>query len=207
MKKQHFSIWLIDGLARIIFWFFAGVSAIYSVFLVIHLLGFTPDELNLSVELPTSFRVLEEGTFRDGDSISPITITEANGKVTFENAPKLISVVLPLCALPLVASLLYTLWLFKGFTKNVKLGRVFDPKNINHLKRIAYVITATWLYLQIGVVIYNLFIVSRFSFENLQFSYSHGSFGGLLIFALFIWVLSHIFQKGAEIEEENLLTV
>jgi hypothetical protein len=29
----------------------------------------------------------------------------------------------------------------------------------------------------------------------------------MLLFALFIWVLSHIFEKGAEIEEENRLTV
>lgn len=209
MKKheKHFSIWLIDGLARFVFWFIASVSAIFVVFLVVLLLGLTPDELNLSVELPTNFKVLEVGTFTYGDEVSSITISDATGKITFDQAPRFIMVMLALYVLPLLVALLYMLFLFKGFTKNVKLGNVFEPDNIKRLKRLAYIIVGVWLYQMITVTIYNLFIVQKFVFSGVKFYYKTGSVGGLLIIALFVWVLAHIFQKGVEIEEENRLTV
>jgi len=206
-QKTHTSIWLIDNLSRFVFWFFAAVSAIFLVFLIIHLLGFGPKELDLSVEFPTNFKVYEKGTFTLGENVSAITISEASGTINFENAPRLVSVVIPLFVVPLLAALLYILWLFKGFTKNVRLGNAFDPVNIKHLKRMAYIIAGVWLYLQLTVTFYNLFIVQRFDFEGLQFTFKNGSFGSLLFIALFVWVLTHIFQKGAEMEEENRLTV
>lgn len=209
MKKheKHFSIWLIDGLAQFFFWFFASVSTIFFVFLIVHLMGLTPDELDLSVELPTNFEVLEVGTFTYGDSVSNITISDATGKITFDNAPRFVMVVFPLYVLPLLAALLYILFLFKGFTKNVKLGKVFDPDNINRLKRLAYIIVGIWFYQALAVTIYNLFLVQQFVFTGVKFYYKNGSSVYFLLIALFIWVLAHIFQKGVEIDEENRLTV
>jgi hypothetical protein len=206
-KQQHFSIRLIDGITKVFFWFFAVVSTIFLVFIVLHLMGLTPEKLKLSVELPTSFSVMEEGSFATGDHVSTISISEATGKITFNRAPRLVSVGFSFYVLPLLAALLYILWLFKGFTSNVRLGNVFDPTNIKHLKRLAYVIAGTWFYLQLTVVVYNIFIVQRFVFSGVQFSYGSGSYVGLLFVALFVWVLTHIFQKGAEMEEENRLTV
>lgn len=206
-QQKHFSILLIDGLTKVFFWFFAGISAVFVLLLIFHLLGFSPDGVNLNVELPTSFKVLEEGTFKLGENVSSITITEASGKVNFDKAPRILSVSLALLVLPLIAALLYILWLFKDFTKNVKLGKVFDSVNISHLKRIAYIQVGSWFYLQVLVTVYNLFIVQRFEFNVVQFSYTNGKFSEILILALFIWVLSHIFEKGAEMEEENRLTV
>lgn len=209
MKKQnsHFSIRLIDGLSRFFFWFLASVSAIFLIFVVINILGLTPDSVNVGIDLPTNFQVAETGTFTLGNHTSTVTIKEATGTIMFKNAPRVLSVILSLGVLPVLGALLYMLWLFKGFTRNVKLGNAFDPVNIKHFKRIAYVIAGTWLYMQIAVTIYNLYAIPRLAFEGLEFSYSHGSFGGLLIFSLFIWVLSHIIEKGAQIEEENQLTV
>lgn len=209
MKKlnSQFSIRLIDGLSRFFFWFLASVSAIFFTFAVINILGLTPDSVNVELDLPTKFRVAEEGSFTFGNHTSVLTIKEATGTIIFENAPRVFSIILSLGVLPLLGALLYILWLFKGFTRNVKLGNAFNPINIKYFKRIAYIIAGIWVYMQSMVFIYNLYAVPKFSFVGLEFSYAHGSFGGILLFSLFIWVLSHILEKGAQIEEENRLTV
>jgi hypothetical protein len=209
MKKQnsHFSIRLIDGLSRFFFWFLASVSAIFFIFVVINILGLTPDSVDVGIDLPTNFQVAEEGTFTLGDHTSTVRIKEATGTIMFENAPRVFSIILSLGVLPLLGAFLYMLWLFKGFTKNVKLGNAFDPINIKHFKLIAYIIAGTWVYMQMAVSIYNHYVIPKLAFDGLDFTYTHGSFGGLLIFSLFIWVLSHILEKGAQIEEENQLTV
>lgn len=206
-QKSNFSIKLIDGLSHLFFWFFAVVASLLVIIIVINSLGLASTNVNIGIDLPTSFKVLEKGSFNNGDTPLAITITEASGTIMFENAPRQFTTILLLLIVPVLAAFLYMLWLFKGFTKNVKLGNTFKAENIRHLKRIAYVIAGTWLYLQTVNAVYNFYIVPKFSFNNLQFEYSHGSLGGMLLFALFMWVLSHIFEKGAEIEEENRLTV
>ena len=209
MKKQrtYFSINLIDGIARFIFWFFAVVSAVFLLFVLVNLLGFTPQGLDVGVELPTNFRVNEVGTFTFSDTQTAIEIKEASGVIIFKSMPRFLSVAISIGVLPLLFALLFILWLFKGFTRNVKLGNVFDLSNIKHFKRIAYIITATWVYLQVVSTVYNQVLVPNFTFSNVQFSYAHGSNGGMLLFALFVWVLSHIFETGAQINSENELTI
>jgi hypothetical protein len=209
MKKQssHFSLKLIDGLARFFFWFLASVSAIFFIFVVINILGLTPDSVNVGLDLPAKFRVAEEGSFTFGNHTSVVTVKEATGTIMFEDSPRVFSIILSLSILPVLGALLYMLWLFKGFTKNVKLGNAFDPINIKHFKQIAYIIAGTWVYLQMAITIYNYYVIPNIAFEGLEFSYTHGSNGGLLLFSLFVWVLSHILEKGAEIEEDNRFTV
>lgn len=206
-QKSNFSITLIDGLSRLFFWFFAVVVSLLVLTIIINSLGLASTDINIGIDLPTSFKVLEPGSFNNGDTPLAITITEASGTVMFANAPRQFATILLLIIVPVLAAFLYMLWLFKGFTKNVKLGNTFKAENIRHLKQIAYIVAAIWLYTQTVIAVYNLYIVPNFSFNNLQFEYSHGSYGGMLLFALFMWVLSHIFEKGAEIEEENSLTV
>lgn len=209
MKKlnSQFSIRLIDGLSRFFFWFLASVSALFFILAVINILGLTPDSVNVELDLPTKFRVAEEGSFTFGNHTSAVTIKEATGTILFLNAPRVFSIILSLGVLPLLGALLYMLWLFKGFTKNVKLGNTFDPINIKHFKQIAYIIAGTWVYMQMAITLYNHYVIPNIAFEGLEFSYAHGTLGGLLLFSLFIWVLSHILEKGARIEEENNLTI
>ncbi len=209
MKTQNspFSLRLIDGLSRFFFWFLASVCALFLIFAIINALGLTPDSPNVGIDLPVKFNVMEEGSFAFSNTVSSISIKEASGTILFQNAPRPFSIVLSLCILPVLGALLYILWLFKGFTKKVKLGNAFDPVNIKHFKRIAYVIAGIWVYMQAMVSTFNIYTLPKLSFDGLEFSYTHGSYGSLLLFSLFIWVLSHILEKGAEIEEENKLTV
>jgi hypothetical protein len=206
-QKSNFSIKLIDGLSRLFFWFFAAGASLFVIVIVFNSLGLASTNVNVGIDIPTSFKVLERGSFNNGDTPIAITITEASGRIMFENAPRQFTAILLLFVVPVIAAFLYMLWLFKGFIKNVKLGNTFKAENIRHLKCIAYVIAGMWLYMQTVYAVYNFYIVPRFSFNTLQFEYSHKLFGGTLFFALFMWVLSHIFEKGAEIEEENRLTV
>jgi len=206
-QKMSFSIRLIDGLTRFAFWFVGVITSLLVIFFIVNLLGITPSTLNVGFEVPTNFKVLEEGTYANNNTLLSIKITKASGSVIFEDAPRRFAIAVLLVVLPITLALMFMLWLFKGFTKNVRLGNTFEQANIRHLKTISYVIAGMWLYLQALIAVYNLYMVPKFSFSGVQFEYSHGSFGGMLLFALFVWVLSHIFEKGAEIEEEHRLTV
>lgn len=206
-NKTHFSIKLISGLSQVFFWFFAAVSSIFIVFILLNALSITPERVNIGFKFPTSFRVIEQGTLNSGETIYNVKVTKATGDIMILNAPRRYATTLSLTILPVLAAFLYMLWLFKCFTKNVRQGNTFKPVNIRHLKIIAYLIAGTWLYFQTIASIFSYFMVSNLSFNSLRFEPTYGFSGGMLLFALFIWVLSHIFQKGAEIEEENLLTV
>jgi hypothetical protein len=206
-KKPSFSIRLIDSLSHFIFWFFAVVSAIFVLFTLVNIMGLVPSSVDVGVELPTNFTVYEQGTFTYSNTQTAVEIKEASGVITFKSMPRFLSVGISVGVLPLMLALLYILWLFKGFTRSVKLGEIFDISNIKRFKLIAYSVTAVWVYLQLVSTIYNLVVVPKFNFDGVEFGYSNGSFGEMLLFALFLWVLSHIFEKGAEIETDNQLTI
>lgn len=166
-----------------------------------------PENVQIGIEYPNSFSVVEEGMYTYGSNSYSIRVTDASGVVKIDNPPPLIRIMLPLVILPLLSALLYMLWVFKSFTQNVKTGSVFHMINIRYLKRISYLLVGIWLYLQLLVTLYNTLIISKFNFESITFSHSYGGYGSILLFALFLWVLSHIFEKGAEIETDNQLTI
>jgi len=210
MEKQnsHFSIRLIYNLSRILFWVFAVLSSIIILFaLILNLFSYPTENYTVSVEIPTSFMVHGKGMLNVSETNTAITISEASGSIAFENPPRILSIVIFLALIPLVLLILYSLWIFKSFTYNVKIGEVFEISNIKHLKKIAYVLFGIWLYLKVAIILFNSFLVPKIDFDGLEFSFTSGSLFKLLALSLFVWVLSHIFQKGVEIAEENKLTV
>jgi len=206
--KSQFSIWLIYNLSRVIFWTFAVLSLIVILTaLVLNLFVIPAEGYTLSVELPTNFEVQGKGLLNLSDATTAIKIYGASGTIAFENPPRIISIAFFLGLIPLILAIMYSVWTFKSFTFNVKMGKVFEIANIKYLKRIAYALFGIWVYLKMSIILFNSFVVPKIVFDGLEFSFTSGSLFKLLALSLFIWVLSHIFQKGVEIAEENKLTV
>ncbi len=207
-RKAHFSIRLIYNLSRVLFWIFAVMSTIIVVTaLILHLFVIPAEGYTLSAEIPTSFNVQGKGLLTFSDSSTDISIYRASGTIVFHNPPRSISLAIFLGLIPLILVIAYSLWILKTFTYNVKMGDVFEIANIRHLKRIAYILFGIWVYLKVVIVLFNSFVVPKIVFDGLEFVFTSGSMLKLLALSLFIWVLSHIFQKGVEIAEENKLTV
>jgi hypothetical protein len=206
-KYKHFSIWLIFNLTQIAFWGLMVIVIIVVGISILQSLGLAFENLSLGIQLPNKFDVLEKGTLTLSSTTIDIRVTNASGNIQFENIPRAISIFLTLCITPILFGLLLSVWLFKSFLANVMEGQIFNPENIKTLKKVSYIILASWVYMKVVVMLFNIFITHQFIFKTLQFEYTSGSFGILLWLSLFIWVLSHIFEKGAEIDEENRLTI
>lgn len=149
----------------------------------------------------------EKGVYNDDNIISDFSILKTSGVVEIENPPTVLRIFLPLITIPILGAVLYMLWLFKKFTSNVKLGNTFHKTNIRNLKHIAYLVVGYWVYEQVITILLNCFVVKNLSLNGITFE--NLPVGGLatLVFALIIWVLSHIFEKGAAIETDNQLTI
>ena len=101
----------------------------------------------------------------------------------------------------------YLVWVFKKFITNVKNGSTFNIENIKILKKLAYGLVTLWVFTIIYMKIFYYYIGTRVEFENIRISSDTNNYGGLLIVALMIWVLAHIFIKGLELQEEKDLTI
>jgi hypothetical protein len=51
------------------------------------------------------------------------------------------------------------------------------------------------------------YVAKNLTFEHLEITSSYESFDFILVAALMIWVLSHIFMNGVRLKEEQTLTV
>ena len=109
--------------------------------------------------------------------------------------------------LGVVIVFLYIFILFKNFISNVYRGIIFERYNIRMLKKMAYGLAGLWLFANIYSQLFYYLVAKKIEFEHLEISGEISSFGGILLAALFLWVLSHIFMTGVKLREEQELTV
>lgn len=207
MKKQgsHLSMWIIFNLVRISFWANAAIVAVFTISTILLAFGLSQN-FHPEHYLPCKFDVVEKGSLTISNSKTLVTITDAIGRLEFDKLPANISLYISISLIPMFGALLLGLWLFKKFITNVKLGLLFKGDNIQYLKKFAYVLLAVWVYSKIVMIVLNLFILKAFTFDSVKIQFTVGSQFALYL-SLFIWILSDIFQKGVEIEEENNLTI
>ena len=84
---------------------------------------------------------------------------------------------------------------------------IFTEDNIQHLKNVAYAILGLWIFIIVYMRIMYQSVAKHVEFEHVEILNDFPNFVGLLMVALFIWVLSHIFMTGVKLQEEQNLTV
>ncbi|MEQ9064053.1 MAG: DUF2975 domain-containing protein [Vicingaceae bacterium] len=164
------------------------------------------DNKVFTMELPVEVGG-DKGTYTSNEKVHSVILTEAVGKVGIENAPKSM---LYLGLTALLAFMLIGLrfsWIFRKFMINVRLGEIFILQNMKHLRQMSYLIVLYWLLrLTYHKIIFHLY-VGRIAFEHVKFNNDFDYQFTMLIPALFLFVLSHIFVKGITMDEELKLTV
>ena len=75
------------------------------------------------------------------------------------------------------------------------------------LKRIAWALVAVWFFSLFYSIFQYFYIIQNYSFKTIEATGDMQTYPILLLVALFIWVLSHIFQKGVELEHDKELTI
>lgn len=199
---------------RVIYWLTQAVFGLtlLSGFAVIlfNILVYTPffgNNLQLHVQMPVTFDVLERGNLYLSQRTIEVELVEASSKIHFFNTPLFLARIFGSAVLLAFGFIFYLVFEFRKFIANVNNDKIFASSNIELLRNIAYGLLGLWFYgIIYSRVIYH-FIGKYVVFEHVSVTGDHRNFAGLLMLALFMWVLSHVFLVGSRLREEQDLTI
>jgi hypothetical protein len=206
-KKTPLSFHVIYWIMNIITALFAIVSIGVIVFYVMLWTDFFGNDLQLHVNLPGQVNIVSPGTMDYGGSTVNIELVEAVTRIHFINTPpslarKFILILIGVCAFGL-----FLLWTFRQFIVNVRKGLIFTISNIILLQRISYTLVGFWVFMIVYMRTTYYLISARVEVENTEIVSEFDNYPWILLMALFLWVLSHIFIRGLKLKEEQDLTV
>lgn len=206
-KKIPLSFHVIYWIMNIVTALFAIVSIGLIVFYMMLWTDFFGDDLQLHVNLPGQVNIVSPGTMEyDGATVN-IELVEAVTRIHFINTPpslarKFILILLGVCAFGG-----FLLWTFRQFIVNVRKGLIFTISNIILLQRISYTLVGFWIFLIVYMRTTYYLISARVEVDNVEIVSEFDNYPWILLMALFLWVLSHIFLRGLKLKEEQDLTV
>ncbi len=200
------SVKIIYWMTQIVFWMFTA-TGFFAIFFGLGLLFNLLHDMKLNIGLPIEIDLVETGKFSFGEAISNVQLKEINGKIQFESAPEIIQRIYGVFIIIIMSITYYLMLTFRKFITQVYKGSYFDRKNIMLLKRISYGLFGMWILTVFYGYFQYFFLVKNLEFQTIVFTGKVETYPAVLLFALLVWVLSHIFQKGVELENENQLTI
>lgn len=165
------------------------------------------ENIGISIPLPVEIDFLQTGKINIGDKISDFKFSDSKTELSIKNAPSTFTRSAAFLALIVIMFSAYLLSIFRNFILNVKRGKTFSMYNILLLKKLAYGLSFFWLFAQLYTIIIDYFIVSHLEYEQIDIKYQLINYPEILILALFIWVIAHVFSTGLKLQEEQDLTV
>ncbi|NPD46809.1 MULTISPECIES: DUF2975 domain-containing protein [unclassified Lentimicrobium] len=206
MKAKPTSVKIIYWMTNILFWIYAAAS-LFAIFFAGGIILGLLNKTQLHVGMPIAMDLNEMGLMHyNGESVN-VELVEMYGKLHFVDATSKVTRVFGYFMLVALSLGLYIFMTFKTFITNVYHGDYFDRGNILLLKRISYALIAMWLFAIFYAAFQKFYMLKHITFETVSVSGDYQTFNGVLVVALILWVLSHIFQKGVELERENELTI
>ena len=208
MQTQHVptSIKIIYYITHIVFWLFVMAAILALGFSTAFSFGLF-EKPQLHVGIPFAMNVLETGSLKLYDVQMPVEMKDLYGKVHFIDTPLLIGRVYSIFLLVILIFAGYIMWIIRKFITNVYHGIYFHTANIRLLKNIAYSFAGIWVFIVAYAIFQYFFLVKHFKFETVEFTNNIDTSPQILLAALFIWVLSHIFMQGCKLQEENNYTI
>ena len=191
----------------IIFQYLLGLIIVGSIAFNVLIFMDKANDLQLHTQFPVKVDFMEVGNLNIDNKDVKIQLVEATSKIHFIDTPKVIANKVAFSMLLVSLAFFYLLRIFKKFITNVKDGLTFNIENIQVLKKLAYGLVVFWLFTVIYMNIFYYYIGTRVEFQNIRISSDTDNYPSILIVALMIWVLAHIFIKGLELQEEKDLTI
>ena len=157
--------------------------------------------------LPVEVNYTETGLLTIGNINQEVEFVDAIGKLhLIDTSPELAKWFAGVL-MGMVVVFLYIFIMFRRFIGNVYRGLVFERFNIRMLQNIAYGLAALWIFSAVYSSLFYFYVAKNLTFEHLEVSGSFESYDFILIAALMLWVLSHIFMHGVRLQEDQKLTV
>lgn len=208
--KSPLSVRLLYWFATIGFYLMISIQILVIVLFVGRAAGVVPiNDLQLRVQLPMKFDVEEQGAVHYGGNVHLVYLEEASSKIYFVDTPDFVSnfgIVSMLVAITLFVVMLHK---FRAILGNVRVKQVFVHANIKHLKTLAYLLVAFWLF-TVGYMYFAFYwIHDKVGFETVQMTNNLGlnGYSWMLFTELVIWILAQIFGYGVQLKEESDLTI
>lgn len=205
-NKNPLSIKVIYWVTNIIFWLFTVVSVLavaVAIALMFNLFGNT----QLHTGIPVAVDILEQGKLEINNTITNVKFVEMYGKLHFIDTPASLGRIYSIFIFIILGLFFFILLTFRRFINNVYKGIYFEINNIALLKRISYTLIGVWTFTVFYAYFQYYYIVKHLEFSSVKISGDIQTYPVILLFALFIWVLSHIFMKGCKLQEENNFTI
>ena len=205
-NKNPLSIKVIYWVTNIIFWLFTVVSVLavaVAIALMFNLFGNT----QLHTGIPVAVDILEQGKLEINNTITNVKFVEMYGKLHFIDTPAFLGRIYSIFIFIILGLFFFILLTFRRFINNVYKGIYFEINNIALLKRISYTLIGVWAFTVFYAYFQYYYIVKHLEFSSVKISGDIQTYPVILLFALFIWVLSHIFMKGCKLQEENNFTI
>lgn len=177
------------------------------VFNIMLYTDFFGNDLQLHTNFPVKVDFHEEGVAYINNEEIKIKFVEASPKIHFFNTPLFIARRIGVAIFIVTSSVCFGLGVFRKFVKNVRDGMTFSKVNINLMKILAYTISVFWLFMIVYDRLFYYSFVESIDIKNVHISEEFSNYPGVLLIALFLWVLAHIFIKGLELQDDNDLTI
>ena len=206
-KRKPLSIRIIYWFTQVVFWLFMLVLVLAIGLNVAFLTEILGDNMQLHTVLPVEVSYTEKGSLDVFGQPQEVEFVEAIGKIHFINTNPDLAKWFGAAMLIIVIIGLYILVMFRRFIGNVYRGYIFEEFNIRMLKKMAYGLVAMWVFTIIYSPVYYYLIIRNVEFEHLEISSNFNTNGVILVIALLLWVLSHIFLTGVKLQKEQELTV
>jgi len=204
--KTPLSIKVIYWFTSISFWLYVVVSVFALLLagsLILNLFGAS----NLHVGVPVSVDLIEKGELHINGITSSVQFVEMQGKLKFDETPVVLKRYYGVSIIVIISLFFFIFYKFKQFIDNVYKGIYFDISNIALLKKVSYGIAGTWLFVVFYSYFQYFFVFQKLKFNTIEIIGDVQTYPIILFVALFIWVLSHVFTKGVELQEEAKLII
>ena len=165
------------------------------------------DPIQLHLTMPIPIEVVEQGTLHVNNTDLPVKIQEAYGKLYLIDTPIYITRLVAKIMLAVILIGWFISWKFQKFTQNLKNGLVFEIDNINNLKHAAYGLVGLFVATRVYMGIFKKYAEQHFDFSTINVGGEAFNTDPIILFALLLWVLAHIFVKGIEMKQEQDLTI
>ncbi len=207
IMKTPLSIKVIYWFTEIIFWLVVIVFGGILVFNVVLFTDFFGNDLQLHTRFPVKMNILEKGDLFLNGEVIKTEMVGATSQIHFINTPLYLARWFGSAMLLAGGFIFYLMFIFRKFIINVKKGKVFKIENIELLKNMAWAILGLWVFIIVYMRLLYHFIARNLEFNHIEFTNEFPNFAGLLLLALFLWVLSHVFVQGVNMKEEQELTI
>ena len=206
-NKKPLSIRIIYRVTEVVFWLFLLVLVLSVGLNIAFFSEAFGDKMQLHIALPVKVNYTEKGTMDVFGQLQEIEFVEGLGKIHLIDTNPDMAKVFGVAMLMVVIITMYIFVNFWRFIGNVYRGYIFEPFNIRMLKNMAYGLVAFWAFDLIYKAVFYYLFVRNMKFEHLEITGEFSSNWVLLLVALFLWMLSHIFLMGVKLQKEQELTV